>query len=215
MEVVRAENLSKSFGFTWALKDINLSLGKGVHLLLGPNGSGKTTFLKLAVGMLRVTRGSIRILGLDPWRQWPELASKVSFAMEGAPLPWWMTGRELLRELCSMKGCSEVRLEKLASELGVTGYWGSSILTYSSGMGKRILLLTAFLAEVELYVLDEPFTLIDRITIDHVIKLITELRDTGSTFLLATHYIPEAFQGLADTFIRFEGGRVVSVERMA
>ncbi|MEM1929403.1 MAG: ABC transporter ATP-binding protein [Thermofilaceae archaeon] len=215
MEVVRAEGLSKRFAFTWALRDVNLSLGRGVHLLLGPNGSGKTTFLKLAIGMLRATSGRIRVLNLDPWRQWPQLAARVSFAMEGAPLPWWMTGRDFLRELCSMKGVGEGRLEKLAAELGVDGYWGSSILTYSSGMAKRVLLLTAFLAEAELYVLDEPFTLIDRPTIARVTKLIAELRDSGSTFLIATHYIPGDFEGLADTIVRFEDGRVVSVEKPA
>jgi len=212
MEVVVAENLSKRFGFTWALRDVSLKLGEGLHLLLGPNGSGKTTFLKLALGMLKPTSGLVRVLGLDPWREWPKLSERVAFAMEGAPLPWWMSGRALLAELCSMKGSPFTGVEKLARELGVSGYWDRLILTYSSGMAKRVLLLTALGFEAELYVLDEPFTLVDRATIDKLVQLLKELRSSGRTVLVATHYLPEGLE--ADTLVRFEDGRVVSVERV-
>jgi ABC-type multidrug transport system ATPase subunit len=211
VEVVVAENLSKRFGFTWALRGVCLKLGGGLHLLLGPNGSGKTTFLKLAVGMLKPTSGLVRVLGLDPWREWPELSKRVAFAMEGAPLPWWMSGRSLLRELCSMRGSPFSGVERLAGELGVAGYWERPILTYSSGMAKRLHLLAALGFEADLYALDEPFTLVDKATIAKLVQLLEELRSGGRTLLVATHYLPEGLE--ADTIVRFEDGRVVSVEK--
>mgnify|MGYP000027956550 FL=1 len=212
MEVVVAENLSKRFGFTWALRGVSLKLGRGLHLLLGPNGSGKTTFLKLALGMLKPTSGLVRVLGFDPWREWPELSKRAAFAMEGAPLPWWMSGRALLSELCSMRGFPFANAEKLAGELGVSGYWERPILTYSSGMAKRVLLLTALSFEAELYALDEPFTLVDKATIAKLMRMLEELKSSGCTILVATHYLPEGLE--ADTLVRFEEGRVVSVENI-
>ncbi|MEM0024060.1 MAG: ABC transporter ATP-binding protein [Thermofilaceae archaeon] len=210
MEVVVAENLTKRFGFTVALKGVNLKLRPGLHLLLGPNGSGKTTFLKLVVGMLKPSSGRIRVLGLDPWRDYVKLSERVSFAFEGLPLPWWVTGREFLRALASMRGGAS-RLNEAADLLGVSSYWGKLPFTYSSGMAKRLILLTALAFDAQLYVLDEPFTLLDRETVNAVVGECARLVEEGRTLLVATHYIPPGLSGVAESLIRFEGGEVVEV----
>lgn len=212
MEVVAAENLSKRFGFTWALRDVSLKLGGGVHLLLGPNGSGKTTFLKLVAGMLKPTTGRIRVLGLNPWLDWHKLHSRVATAMEGAPLPWWMSGRELVERFSSMKGVSFESIGQLASLLGVDSYWSRPIFTYSSGMAKRVLLTLALLCDAQLYILDEPFTLLDRSTMQRLVDLIARLKGRSATFLVASHFVPSGFDELVDTVVTFEEGRVVGVE---
>lgn len=212
MEIVAAEHLSKRFGFTWALRDISLKLGYGVHLLLGPNGSGKTTFLKLAAGMLKPTAGSIRILGLNPWFEWRKLHSRVTVAMEGAPLPWWMSGRDLIECFVSMKGSSIERAEELAKLFSIDGFWRRPIFTYSSGMAKRVLLLLAFLCDAQLYILDEPFTLLDKSTVERLTGLIATLKDEGASFLVASHFVPESFDKLVDTVVSFEEGRVTGLE---
>lgn len=208
MEVVIAEGLWKRFGFTVALKDVSLRLDKGLHLLLGPNGSGKTTLIKLAAGMLKPSKGRIRVLGLDPWKSYAELSDKVAFAFEGLPLPWWLSGRSFLESVARMRGGSS-KLFEAASELGVKAYWERPPLTYSSGMAKRLLLLLALGFEAEVYLLDEPFTLLDREAVARVSKMITALASEGRTVIVATHYVPRGFAEAVASLTRLESGEVV------
>jgi len=208
VEVVVAENLSKRFGFTWALRGVSLKLGGGLHLLLGPNGSGKTTFLKLAVGMLKPTSGLVRVLGLDPWRDYAKLSAKLSFAFEGLPLPWWVSGKAFIERLASMRG--SILLRSVAEELGVTAYWHRLPFTYSSGMAKRLLLLLALGFEAEVYVLDEPFTLLDREAVRLVSRKLRELAESGKTILVATHYVPKELEDAISTLTRFENGEIIA-----
>ncbi|OYT31555.1 MAG: ABC transporter ATP-binding protein, partial [Thermofilum sp. ex4484_79] len=79
---------------------------------------------------------------------------------------------------------------------------------YSSGMKKRFLLLLSFGIKAELYVLDEPFTLIDEETLNKIVNLISELKKLGKTLLIATHYIPEKIRKEADTIVKLSRGSV-------
>lgn len=210
MEIVRAVSLSKKFGRDWGVRNVNLSLGEGLHVLLGPNGSGKTTFLKLVVGMLKPTSGYIRVFGLDPRRDVSKLSNKVSFAFEGLPLPWWLSGEEFAEHIFSVREPSR-QLEKLLSSLGVENYWKKTPLAYSSGMKKRLQLALALGCDAELYVLDEPFTLLDASSIEAITAFIREAVSSCKTFLVATHFLPEGFTEMASTIVRFLDGSVVEV----
>jgi len=210
--VVEANSLSKRFGFDWALRDVSLRLGRGLHLLMGPNGSGKTTFLKLAVGMLRPTSGSIRVLGLNPWRDYGKLARRISVMFEGTPLPWWLTGAEFVEQVFSARRRSAIA-EELFSSLAIEEYWGRYAFTYSSGMKKRLQLAIALGLEAELYVLDEPFTLLDEHSLDILTGFIRKL-SSRATILIATHFVPKGIEEETSCIVRFQNGRVVGVERV-
>jgi len=211
--VVEAVSLSKRFGFDWALRDVSLRLGKGLHLLMGPNGSGKTTFLKLTAGMLRPTSGSIRVLGLNPWRDFRKLACRISVMFEGTPLPWWLTGVEFVEQVLSARMRSAIA-EELFSSLAIEEYWGRYMFTYSSGMKRRLQLAIALGLEAELYVLDEPFTLLDEHSLDIATGFIRKL-SSSATILIATHFVPKGIEEAAHSIVRFQNGRVVSLDRVS
>jgi len=211
--VVEAVSLSKRFGFDWALRNVSLRLEKGLHLLMGPNGSGKTTFLKLAVGMLRPTSGSIRVLGLNPLRDFRKLAGRISVMFEGTPLPWWLTGAEFVELVLSARRRSAIA-EELFSSLAVEEYWGRYTFTYSSGMKKRLQLAAALGLEAELYVLDEPFTLLDEHSLDIVTGFIRKL-SSSATILIATHFVPKGIEEVASSIVRFHNGSIIGIERVS
>lgn len=211
--VVEAVSLCKRFGFDWALRDVNLRLEKGLHLLMGPNGSGKTTFLKLAVGMLKPTSGSIRVFGLDPWRDFGKLAGRVSVMFEGTPLPWWLTGVEFAEQVLRARRRSAIA-EELFSSLAIEEYWERYTFTYSSGMKKRLQLAVALGLEADLYVLDEPFTLLDEQSLEVVTRFISEL-SSNATILIATHFVPKSIEEIAGSIVRFHNGRIIGIDRVS
>ncbi|QOJ78848.1 ABC transporter ATP-binding protein [Infirmifilum lucidum] len=211
MEVVVAEHLWKRFGPTVALRDVSLRVEEGVYLLLGPNGSGKSTMLKLVVGFLKPTRGRITVLGYTPWRDYTRLGERVAYAFEGMPLPWWMTGREFVEGYCRLRGCDDEMLAQACGRLGVLDYWDRPIFGYSSGMKKKLLLLMALAARADLYVLDEPFTLLDRKSLEETCSLIAQL--PGKATLIATHIIPDPVKETKPSVIEFYEGTITNVRR--
>lgn len=206
MEMIVAEHLWKRFGATVALRDVSVKIGGGLHLLLGPNGSGKSTFLKLVVGFLRPTRGRLTVLGYTPWRDYARLQGKIAFAFEEMPLPWWETGREFIETYCGLRGCDEGMLAEAARRLGVLEYWERPIYRYSSGMKKKLLLLLALGVRADIYVLDEPFTLLDRRSLEEVCRLIPQL--PGGTTLIATHIVPDPIRELEPAVLEFSEGTI-------
>jgi ABC-type multidrug transport system ATPase subunit len=213
VEVVEAVGLGKRFGLDWGLRNVTLSLSEGLHVLMGPNGSGKTTFLKLVVGLLRPTTGYVKVFGLDPRKDFSLLSKKVSFMFEGLPLPWWMSGEEFAELVFSTRESSPMAAE-LASSLAVKAYWRKLPLAYSSGMKKRLQLTIALGCEAELYVLDEPFTLLDSASLSKVLSAVRELSLKGKTLLVATHFLPEGFMDMASSIIKFHNGMIVEFQRL-
>jgi len=207
VEVIRADNLWKSFGPTVALRDVSVAIGEGLYLLLGPNGSGKTTFLKLVVGFLKPTRGRLTVLGHAPWRDYVKLRERLAFAFEGMPLPWWESGKGFIEEYCGLRCCDESTILEAARKLGVVEYWERPILGYSSGMRKKLLLLLALGVKADLYVLDEPFTLIDKRSLEELCNLLSQL--PGRATLVATHIVPEAIRQLNPSILEFSEGQIL------
>ncbi len=211
MEVVVAEHLWKKFGPTVALRDVSLRVEEGLYLLLGPNGSGKSTMLKLVAGFLKPTRGRITVLGYTPWRDYTKLRGRIAYAFEGMPLPWWMSGREFIESYCRLRGCDDELLAQASRRLGVLDYWERPIFGYSSGMKKKLLLLMALAVSSDLYILDEPFTLLDKKSLEEACDLIAQL--PGKTILIATHIIPDPVKDMEPSVIEFYEGAVTNIRR--
>ena len=190
------------------MRGVTLELSRGLSLILGPNGSGKTTFLKLVVGMLRPSGGRITVLGRDPWRHRSYLSSKVSFMFEGSPIPWWLSGREFLLELVRLRGEEGRRMLEVVRALGIDDYWDRHALTYSSGMRKRVLIASALGFNADLYVLDEPFSLLDSSSIEVVSELVLDLVESGKNVLVASHHFPRKLLEEADAQVLLNNGRV-------
>ncbi len=205
--VIIAENLTKIFGATTALDSINIRLGYGVHLLLGPNGSGKTTFIKLCIGLLRPSKGVLQVLGLKPWLHRHVLSTRLSYVVEGFNIPWWLSGRDYAFMFSRLRGLNWSIVKENADYLGVVDYWNRPIYTYSSGMKKRLILALGLVEGYEVYLLDEPFTLIDDDTKRKVINLIEKL-GKDSAIIISTHVLLEQLSRIADTVSILVNGKL-------
>ena len=206
--IIIARNLSKTYGTTKALDNVDLSIDRnGVHLLLGPNGSGKSTFIKLCLGLIKPTSGFIKVLGFNPWSERHVVSSKTSHVIEGANMPWWFSGQFYARMLSKLKGIEWESIYEIASYLDVTSYWDKPIYTYSSGMRKKLLLSLGLVEGFQLYLLDEPFTLIDDQTKVKILELVNRL-SRKSVIIIATHVLLKKLSNVIESIIILSNGKV-------
>jgi len=208
---VEAVDVYKRYGSTIALKGVTLKLeARSLHVILGPNGSGKSTLLSIIAGAEKPDRGSVRVLGLDPWRESSKLSRRISALLDKTNIYPWATGLELLKLQAAARGLDWSSVEEIASRLGVTGFWGKPFISYSSGMRRRLLITLALAGSPELVVLDEPFQALDREAAGEVSKLVVEAYRKGSTVIVATHIVNRVILEHARTVTLMEDGRVAA-----
>src|SRR6266403_1951336 len=183
-----------------AVRDLDLRVEPGeVYGLLGPNGSGQSTTLKIILGLVSPTRGRTEIFGRDS--SLVESREAVGFLPENPYFYKYLTGEETLRFFGKLCGLSGSRLRKRANELlelvGLTNARGRRLRTYSKGMLQRIGLAQALIHEPKLIVLDEPTAGVDPAGSRDIRNLIIDLKRRGITVLLSSHLLAQA-QAICD-----------------
>ena len=178
-----------------AVRDLDLEVKAGeIYGLLGPNGSGKTTTLKIILGLVSATRGRTEIFGQDSRRV--ESREAVGFLPENPYFYEYLTGRETLRffgKLCGRRGPAlKKRIDELLELVGLTHASERRLRTYSKGMLQRIGLAQALIQEPKLVVLDEPTAAVDPVGSRQIRNLILELKGRGITVLLSSHLLAQA-----------------------
>jgi ABC-2 type transport system ATP-binding protein len=197
------QQVTKDYGTCEGVRNLTVSIDHGeVVGLLGPNGSGKTTMLRLAAGMLRATRGEVRVLGMNSRSQRGHFA----FLPSSNAYPEWMASGDIER---LMKGIyndfDSGRFEGLLSQLKVPD---RPFKALSRGNQTKLALATTLARKVDLYLLDEPLAGIDLLTRESIIgTLISEWRAEASV-ILSTHEIKEA-ENLLDRAIFLDQGEIV------
>lgn len=171
-----------------------LEIAKGIHWFVGKNGSGKSTFFKSIAGIVPFS-GKLLVNGLSPQNKKCKLVTNYSEAE--AQYPDFVTAKDILKFIAYAKKAEKGQLDFLVSKLGVDLYWENSIATYSSGMLKKVSLVSGFLGKPSLIVLDEPFILIDAPSIENLYALINEYHlERDVSFFLSSHQdlIPDKLQ---------------------
>ena len=203
----------KRFGAVLALDGLDFAVNAGeVHGFLGPNGSGKTTTIRLLLGMLRPNAGSIRVLGMDPWRDVATLHRRLAYVPGDVALWPNLTGGEVIDLLGRLQGGQDsARRDRLLEifDLDPT----KKARTYSKGNRQKVALIAALATDAELFLLDEPTSGLDPLMEDAFRVCVRELRNQGRTVLLSSHILSEA-EALSDRVSIIRTGRVVETGRL-
>jgi len=203
-----AISITKKFGPIIALNNVTIEFNRGLNMLLGPNGSGKSTLLKLWSGLLKPTKGRVEVYGLDPWRRRAEVVKRVAVFFEDLPAPWWLSGEEYVKYVAEKRGVDWSRVREYAERLGVVEYWKRLIRGYSSGMRKKLMLLAVLSAETESYILDEPYTLLDKESLKTINEIIVERVREDKVVIIASHILT-GIEKLVNGFAILHNGRVI------
>ena len=201
------ERLTAS-GLYRAVNKVNLRVFPGeVVVLLGANGAGKTTTLACAQGLLKPTRGAVRLLGENPLQADPELRAKVGIMLQDGGLPNAMHPIPLLEHISTMY-TDPYPVEELAERLGIDAFNGTTIRRLSGGQKQRVSLAAALIGRPDVLFLDEPSAGLDPQSRNVVFDIIREQRELGTAIVLTTHLIDDA-QKLADYVYIIENGTTV------
>lgn len=208
--VLRAQGLGRRFGRHWALAHLDLEVAAGEAVLLaGPNGSGKTTFLRLAAGLYRPSAGSISILGSDPRRERLWCRQRVTLVSHHAFLYDRMTAREILAFWCAraVSGPDAEDVDELLEEVGLEDFAGQQVGGFSAGMRKRLTLLRTKIERPRLVLWDEPFSSLDAAGRRLLTDWAAGFKRQGISLVLATHAL-EAGVGLCERGVVLEAGQI-------
>lgn len=189
MPILEIENLSKNYGSTQALKGLNLTVEAGsVYGLLGPNGSGKTTTLGIALGVLQPSGGNVRWFGGQI-----SSASKrrVGALLETPNFFPYLSARQNLQIAAEVKGADPTTITEALEITGLAARQHDAFRGYSLGMKQRLALASTLLGRPEVLVLDEPTNGLDPQGIAEVRALVLRLAAEGKTIILASHLLDE------------------------
>jgi ABC-2 type transport system ATP-binding protein len=178
-----------------ALDGLDLAVPEGgVYGFLGPNGSGKTTTIRCLLGLVRPTKGSLRLLGRTVPHELRTSLRRVGAIVESPALFPTMTGRENLRLLGAIDRIGPRRVEEVLGEVGLEARAGDAVRKYSLGMRQRLALAATLLKDPALLILDEPANGLDPAGIRQVRDLMRRLASEGRTVFVSSHILSEIQQ---------------------
>jgi ABC-2 type transport system ATP-binding protein len=212
MSIIKTDQLTKYYGTCRGIKDLNLRVEEGeVFGFLGPNGAGKTTTIRLLLGLIRPTRGRLFICNE------PIIFRSFSYRKDIGYLPGevsfypYLTGREFLARLASLRGDADEKYKNLASRLKLD--LSKKIKGLSHGTRQKLAIVQTFMYNTRLLILDEPTNGLDPLTQQVFFELVCEERDRGTTVVLSSHVLSEVEHACSRVGI-IRDGRLVAVERI-
>lgn len=212
--LIRTEGLTKAYRRVRALEDLHLEVRRGEVLgLLGPNGSGKTTTIRLLLGLLRPTSGRATVAGFDCWRDSVEVRRLTAYLGGELRLYGSMTGGAILELLCDLRDGVGLDRAVAIAERVMKLDLRRRVRTYSTGMKQKLALAQVFSEPVDILVLDEPTSALDPSARAIVMDLVQDARSHGRTVVFSGHVLPEVEQ-VSDRVAIMRKGRLMHVEDM-
>ena len=216
MKALQARQLTKVYKKSKqpALDSLDLDIDSGqIFTMLGRNGAGKTTFLRIASTQLMPTSGSVTVLGLDAVREAKELRERIAITPQEAETIYPLTPRDHVLLNLRMRGMAKeearTRAQQALNDLELADVADTNSDWLSGGLKQRVIVAMAVQTDAELIFLDEPTIGLDPVNRRKVWDQLTRLKKSGKTIILTTHYMDEA-EALSDNLVIINKGKVVA-----
>jgi ABC-2 type transport system ATP-binding protein len=211
-ELIIFDEVSKFYGEILGVNRVNLQIAPGITSLVGPNGAGKSTLMNLMTGLLRPTKGTIKILGISVDN--PEkLFRKVGYCTQFDSFPRGVTGRELLVSFLLVAGFKRKQANELSQQalerVNLVEAADRSVAGYSKGMRQRIRLAQAIAHEPVVLILDEPLNGLDPMVRSETIALFRKLAAEGLHLIISSHILHEVDM-MSDRVVLLNNGYIVA-----
>ncbi|WP_433534643.1 ABC transporter ATP-binding protein [Micromonospora sp. CA-249363] len=207
---IRVQGLEKSYQELRVLRGVDLAVARGsIFALLGSNGAGKTTMVRILATLLRADAGTAQVNGFDVTTQAADVRESISLTGQFAAVDEILTGREnlvLVAKLRHLKGAGAIA-DDLLRRFSLTEAANRRVATYSGGMRRRLDIAMSLIGNPPVIFLDEPTTGLDPQARIEVWQAVKELAEGGTTVLLTTQYLDEA-EHLADRIAILHEGRI-------
>jgi ABC-2 type transport system ATP-binding protein len=213
-DLVVVNSLRKTYGATVAVEDVSLTVRPGeIFGILGPNGAGKTTTVESIAGLRTPDAGTVRVNGLDPHKRRAEITSLIGVQLQASELPDRIKAHEAL-ELYASFYPNPADPVDLLERLGLTKVKNTAFAKLSGGQKQRLSIALALIGNPKIAILDELTTGLDPQARRDTWELVKQIRDTGVTIILVTHFMEEA-EYLCDRIAIIDAGRVVALDTPA
>jgi ABC-2 type transport system ATP-binding protein len=212
--LIETESLRKRYDeAVLAIDDLTVTIEPGIVGLVGANGAGKSTLIKLALGLLEPTGGRIRVLGLDPGTDGPQVRARVGYMPEHDCLPPDVSAAEFVTHLARVSGSPPAAARERASEtlrhVGLYEERYRPVGGYSTGMKQRVKLAQALVHDPELVLLDEPTNGLDPAGRGAMLELVARIgTEFGISVVVCTHLLGE-IERICTSLVAIDGGRLL------
>jgi ABC-2 type transport system ATP-binding protein len=211
---ITATGLGKRFGELWALRHLDLHVAPGTVLgLLGHNGAGKTTAIRILTTLSQPSEGSATVAGFDVVRQAGAVRTRIGVASQQSTVDGLMSARLNLQTIGRLRGMSKAaarqRGDELLEQLDLTEFATALVKTYSGGMRRRLDVAASLMGSPEVLFLDEPTTGLDPRSRGDLWQMLADLVREGTTIVLTTQYLEEADR-MADDIVVLDHGETVA-----
>lgn len=214
--IIKVREIKKSYKDVEVLKGVDFEVEQGgIFALLGSNGAGKTTMIKIMATLLKADAGSVVINGLDIEKNPGKVRASISLTGQFAAIDEILTGRENLQMIAKLRHIKNPNAvaDELIKRFGMLEAADRRVGTYSGGMKRRIDIAMSLVGNPKIIFLDEPTTGLDPEARLEVWKIVKELIASGTTVFLTTQYLEEAEQ-LADKIAILHGGKIIALDTL-
>jgi len=211
--VIQVSRVRKTYGPTVAVDEVSFEVNDGeIFGLIGPNGAGKTTTMECIEGLRTPDRGTITVLGLDPFRQVYKLQERIGVQLQQAQLQKRIKVWEAVDLWASLYRKKAIDGARLLEQLGLTDKRDAWFMNLSGGQKQRLFIALALINDPELVFLDELTTGLDPQSRRAIWDLVRGIRERGKTVFLTTHLMEEA-ERLCDRVAIIERGRIIDIDQ--